>query len=599
MILTKFVDVYKSKYGIFYSKYTKYFIRMLFSCFLIVLLISISTAYAVNVTVSPDGIESNNSTINDAIDYVNSINDLDNIITLQKAVYNTDKDRNNNITINGNLKIIGNGSPSNIIVDGNNLGYLFKISPNSNVIFENITFINGNNDYGGAINNVGRLLVNNSIFENNSAISGGAIYSIANTYISLSNFTNNSEAIWISGIGNTIISSTISNNQKGIFIDGSTISAVINYNRIFNNTSFGFDLENFGINTNADLNWWGTNYPIQEQINNNGTDFNMNYWYVLQITLDDDIYLKSTELNFTKNLDNIYLAYNLSTNKPVNHNPLLLPMFNVIVICPFNNTWNRNIQTFSIGWGNDTRWGLPINEYNTYYSVQAYVDNEYVLVEIIYDYPNIIVSDTKSTTNLATKLSASLLTISGKPIYNKTIEFFINGIIIGSNKTDVNGLAIYHYTFNEEGTFDIQSIFNGDEDYSSSKAESQTFISILPSYNNNNNNNSNYKINEINGNDFDKKSETNSSNHRKKLNKIIPTSPISNRNKNINEINGINLDNESESNDFNNSNESNKKLDNNTDNNSPNGAGVKVILIIIIISIIIFFVGLFLKFKKK
>lgn len=484
----RFMKDYTLKHSKVNSKYNKYFLKIIFGCFLFVLLINISTVSAVNVTVSPDGVGTDNSTINDAISHINSISDSDNTIILSEGVYNTSKDRNNNITINGNLKIIGNGSPSKVVIDGGNLGYLFKISSNSNVAFENITFINGNNDYGGAISNFGKLKVNNSIFENNTALYGGAIYSIANTYISLSNFTNNSEAIWISGINNTIISSTILNNQKGIFVNGSAKSTVINYNRILNNTLSGFDLENFGTDTNAELNWWGTNYPTQQQINNQGINFTMEYWYVLQITLNTDTYLKTTVLNFSNDVADIYLAYNLSTNKIISNNPLLLPAFNVTVICPWNNIWNRNIQTWSIAWGTGSRWGLPINEYNTYYSVKAFVDNEYILVEINYTPPNLTSSDIKSNTSILTQLSAKFLTNTGKPIYNKTIEFWVNGIHIGSNKTDANGLAIYHYIFDKEGVFDIQAIFSGDESYSNSTATSQAVISItIPPENNEDN----------------------------------------------------------------------------------------------------------------
>jgi len=44
-----------------------------------------------------------------------------------------------------------------------------------------------------------------------------------------------------------------------------------------------------------------------------------------------------------KNID-IYLAYNLSTNKQITNNPLLLPIFNVTVICPFIIT--QGLETF-------------------------------------------------------------------------------------------------------------------------------------------------------------------------------------------------------------------------------------------------------------
>lgn len=512
-------------YGLEYSKFNgfkKHSLKIVFGFFLIGLLINISLVSAVDVTVSPDGVGTDNSTVNDAIDYVNSIGDLDNTITLLKGVYNTSNDRNNNITINGNLKIIGDGSPSEVVVDGKAMGYLFKISEYSNVTFENISFINGNNDYGGAIANFGNLTVINSIFESNNALFGGAIYSNSNTYISLSNFTNNSEAIWISDGNNTIISSTIINNQKGVFVDNSANSTIINYNRIFNNTNSGFDLENFGENTNADLNWWGTNFPSQEQINNRGENFTIDYWYVLQITLNTDNYLKTSTIDFTKDRNNIYLAYSLSTNMITSHNPLLLPMFNVIVICPWNNTWNRNIQTFSIKWGDGTNWGLPINQYNTYYSVQVFTDNEYILVEINYAPPNLISSEIKGITGTETKISTTFLTKTGEPIYNKTIEFWVNGTYIGSNNTDSNGLALYQYIFDKEGNFNIQFIFNEDESYSKLIATTNAIISIPPASENSNDINNN--LNELDGKKGTEKSDNRVSNPKDNSNNQLKNS---------------------------------------------------------------------------
>lgn len=84
-----------------------------------------------------------------------------------------------------------------------------------------------------------------------------------------------------------------------------------------------------------------------------------------------------------------------------------------------------------------------------------YLQIKYILLEINYIPPNLISNDIKSKTDVVTQLSEKFLTRDGEPIYKKTIEFWINGIYIGSNNTDANGLAIYHYIFDKEGIFDI------------------------------------------------------------------------------------------------------------------------------------------------
>jgi len=525
-----FREIDKRNYSLFNflsdCKYKSYFSAILISFLIAISLVlltfaTISTGSATEIIVSPNGVGANNSTINDAINHVNLIGDSNNTIILLDGVYNTTNDINNYITINGNLKIIGNSSPDNVIIDGRGIGFLFNIAPNSNVTFENISFINAVGTNGGAIYNEGNLEIINSIFENNQAINGGAIYSTGDTVVNQSKFIKNSEAIFLSGSINKIISSSIMNNDKGIFIDYTATNTVINYNRILNNTNSGYDLENHGDKTDANLNWWGKNYIDSNQVLNDNTNFSLNYWYVLQITLDNNTYLKSIALNFTKDIPDIYLAYNLSTNIPTTHNPAMLPVFNVTVLCPFNNTFVRNIQSFAISWGTGTRWGLPINQYNTYYSVQAFTDNEHVLVEMNYHPPVLKVNNLSTTTDKSTTLSAQFLAKSGQVLINKTIEFWINGVYIGSNKTNSNGIAIYNYKITKEGLSTFSALFQGDNNYSKTEINATVSVvkgvSIKKTTNDSFNKNNNTNKNNTKGNNKDNKNN-NSKNNKKNNN---------------------------------------------------------------------------------
>jgi len=121
------------------------------------------------------------------------------------------------------MSIIGE-SQAGTILDGENLSRIFFIQSGVNVSICNLTFINGNNtsggaiqnngtltvnnckftsntagwngtntNYGGAINNQGNLTVNNSIFNKNDARVGGAIYNSPYATLNVNNsiFTNN------------------------------------------------------------------------------------------------------------------------------------------------------------------------------------------------------------------------------------------------------------------------------------------------------------------------------------------------------------------------------------------------------------------------
>lgn len=62
-------------------------------------------------------------------------------LTLQEGVYDKSNDRG--ITINKNITIQGNTTTNNVIIDAQKLNRIFTIGNNVNVVFINLTFING------------------------------------------------------------------------------------------------------------------------------------------------------------------------------------------------------------------------------------------------------------------------------------------------------------------------------------------------------------------------------------------------------------------------------------------------------------------------
>ena len=89
---------------------------------------------------------------------------------------------NKSITINGN----------NHVIDANSKSRIFFVTSPSNVVINDIIFVNGKGDiYGGAYLSDFGGTINNCVFKDNSAISGGAVLAIG-CKINNSTFINNS-----------------------------------------------------------------------------------------------------------------------------------------------------------------------------------------------------------------------------------------------------------------------------------------------------------------------------------------------------------------------------------------------------------------------
>ncbi|WP_296794370.1 right-handed parallel beta-helix repeat-containing protein, partial [uncultured Methanobrevibacter sp.] len=107
-------------------------------------------------------------------DIQNAIDSLDSggVIILKNITYHNDID--SNMVIGNTIKIIGNSA----VLDAEGESRVFNINSN-NVYVENVTFINGNAENGGAIyigNDCHNEDINNCTFKGNSATSGIAIY---------------------------------------------------------------------------------------------------------------------------------------------------------------------------------------------------------------------------------------------------------------------------------------------------------------------------------------------------------------------------------------------------------------------------------------
>ena len=207
-------------------------------------------------------------------------------IYLEPGTYNgTDR-----IGITGmeNVKIIGNST----ILDGQGMTEIFFIENSANIMMQDITFINGNFDDGGAViatysSNV--QIIDCTFINNNASLMGGAIMlTLVDAEIINSTFTNN-KAIsdggaigWIGGNvkiegcifkNNTSEGSSIvggkaatANISTSIFTDNSAAAIVygcagnymtVNNNIFINNNGTAIDFED--PDSNVDYNWFGNN----------------------------------------------------------------------------------------------------------------------------------------------------------------------------------------------------------------------------------------------------------------------------------------------------------------------------------------------------
>ena len=161
--------------------------------------------------------------------------DVDDVIILQPGTYKVHK-----VNLTKSITLQGNGSPRDIIIDGEKLDTIFLVESTSvHARFNNLTFINGvTENYGGAISMYsGNVYVDNCYFINNSALkgtSGGAIanYGIDNVYkqfhVYAYLFVNNSFFI-----------NNYANHDGGAITTDFATSEI--YNSVFLNNSAGRD----------------------------------------------------------------------------------------------------------------------------------------------------------------------------------------------------------------------------------------------------------------------------------------------------------------------------------------------------------------------
>ncbi|MDL2247050.1 Ig-like domain repeat protein, partial [Methanobrevibacter sp. OttesenSCG-928-K11] len=396
----------------------------------------------------------------------------------------------NNFLINGNNNLIynngtsGGGAISTMgenfsIIGNNNISY--NKGPDGGairIVESNNFFISGNNNInnnngtnGGAIyiyaNNV--FISGNNNINNNNATNGGAIYHHAgsNNYIVGNNNINDNSAVYggaiFNNLGNYTINGNIMNNNYAASGNGSIIynnDYLYVYNIISNSNNVGYSIYNH-INATLFLNNNTINSNRIEKIYNNGLIISeITISYICNKTIyafiNDFINLNATIFD---DMGNTIVGQNVSFR--------------------IHDIMNKNISVFTEGYylSNNT-----FNESGIFILFGDYVGGNNITTLngtiIIKKFPTnnsvnipqeIIVGDTVIIKSILTDED-------GNPMDNQTIDFFVDGKYVGSNVTDKDGKAVFEYTFDTSGDFNVSTKFNETLTYYGSNANNKTKV---------------------------------------------------------------------------------------------------------------------------
>ncbi len=422
------------------------------------------------------------------------------------------------ITINKNITIHGNGSRDKVIIDALGSYRIFALNNNLNVVFKNITFMNGNlNSDGGAIyyySNTTTITVINSTFINNTAENGGAISTGGILTVIGSDFINN-KATAPFARGGAIRINNIMSITDSTFINNTSIQggAITNYipsnlvatnftsyidNSIFinntggnggalyhifmnNNTNTAIYINNsMFIGNSEPYNYGGGAIHIEGQvsyININNSDFSDNSAKNMGGALLFRLYDVSYGIISTYNLDIINSTF---TNNNAN-----LSGGAICIQCPVNsniinsNFIDNNAENYGGAiytyYGSNTTLSNNIMAGNTAKIIGNYIYNNGTMGIL-----NLTFIDNSTLfirNNYTVIIYVTLTDDMGNPITGQNINFYMNGILLGT-ATSIEGQANLTYTVigNDNDLIIVNGSYDGCGTYPISLYEGQIRI---------------------------------------------------------------------------------------------------------------------------
>ncbi len=338
----------------------------------------------------------------------------------------------------------------------------------------NIATIFGGAIFNGALCN---LTVNNSNFTNNSARDGGAMATGGNSTVNNSNFINNTASGEGGAISNywcnfiTLHCNFIGNTaNKGGAIYNYNSNGEIHFNRIVKNiANNGTALYCFNQTVNATNNWWGNNSNpllINNFIYVDACSLYIDPWVILTVVADPTTINSGEKSTINADLNHINGGYpliggNIPDGVPVTFSCIL---GSVNPINTFTSNGEATTNFTSLTPGKST--------------VNTIVD-DFTLSSVI----NIISSTNLNVTNVSgnygdnVPLKAVLKDPMGNLVSGKIVEFYVNGLKVGENTTDVNGTATFNYKINQlYGNFSLEAFFNGEGGYLKSNTTGELYV---------------------------------------------------------------------------------------------------------------------------
>lgn len=378
----------------------------------------------------------------------------------------------------GSIATTGNSTINNSKFTENQAGYGGgAIYNEGKSTISNSTFINNPGYYYGNVWNLGSMTINNSLFKDTETFFGGGVSSFDNITVKNCEFINNTGIISGGGIfiqGTAyILGSNFSNNNNAnqgrggaIFNNAGTVS--VNFCRIVGNELYQIA----GTTTDATLNWWGSNSDPTSNVENGIT---VGPWLVLNITTNETTINIGGKSTVTANL--------LHDSNGVYHDPQNGHVPDGLTV-NFSSDSNGTLTPISAvtkdGQANTTFTGTNIG----ISEISATIDNQKVLT-------NITINKTTTTLHVNpvsglkgkdVNLIAKLTEKTGNvPVKGAQIQFSINGTVVGTAKTNNNGIAtLKYYITQNSGTYPIFAEYLGNSTYIGINNTNQLTINPTP-----------------------------------------------------------------------------------------------------------------------
>jgi len=103
-------------------------------------------------------------------------------------------------------------------------------------------------------------------------------------------------------------------------------------------------------------------------------------------------------------------------------------------------------------------------------TVSATLDNQTLTQQIIVDpsVSNITTGNVTVMNGKSVNLTATLTDANGNPLSGQSLNFSVNGVVVGNAMTNSNGVATLNYTPTSKGNYTVTVSYNGNADYLSS-----------------------------------------------------------------------------------------------------------------------------------